>query len=356
MAVSVLLSLGAAELLAGARVGFARPYLTLFEADPRYGVRLRAGASARLRSRGGGLTGVSVNSAGFRGPEWSVPGGAGPVAGRVLLVGDSQAFGYHVAFEDSLAAALSRTPGGALEVFPAAVPSWGPSEYALAVQELVPRYRPSTVVVLATVANDLREATTSNSARTTARDGWAVRVVAGAEPPTPFPGREWLLGQSQLVLAVRTLLAHGSGDALGFDGPGRVLDQADRLGKARPGHESALGPHLAAMQRLCALQGCELVVAVLPLDVQADPGAWAKHREAPRDTRALDALAAPILADAAAAGAIGVDLLETLRAVSPGAYLSDDPHLSAKGHAAVAGVIARATTPPLSRLPSEAHP
>ena len=51
---------------------------------------------------------------------------------------------------------------------------------------------------------DWQEAPTSNTRRTTARDGWA-RVPLGADAASDFPLRRFLLGRSHLVLALRLL-------------------------------------------------------------------------------------------------------------------------------------------------------
>src|SRR5262249_3050369 len=129
---SLIVSLGLAELAASALDRGAFPFLNLFVADMRYGVLLRPSASTRVRSRGGRVTEIRTHALGFRGPEWS----PAPGAARVLLVGDSQALGYNIPWEASIAARLERALGGGARVLAAAVPSWGPTEYALAVQDL----------------------------------------------------------------------------------------------------------------------------------------------------------------------------------------------------------------------------
>src|SRR5688572_15342915 len=128
---SLALSLALAE--AGARLvrGGAFPHLNLFRASTRYGVTLEPSAATRVRSRGGRVTEVRTNSLGFRGPEAHAP--------RVLLLGDSQMMGYGVDWPETIAPALSRALG--VEVLAAAVPSWGPSEYLRAVEDLAPRFR-----------------------------------------------------------------------------------------------------------------------------------------------------------------------------------------------------------------------
>ena len=114
---------------------------------------------------------VRTNALGFRGPAWD----EAETAGRaVLLLGDSQMFGYGVDEADALAARLSERLQR--PVLNAAVPTWGPTEYARAAEDLVPRYRPAHVVFVANLANDWVEAHVPNTRRMTARDGWARRA------------------------------------------------------------------------------------------------------------------------------------------------------------------------------------
>src|SRR5689334_452908 len=88
---SLLLGLVAAEGLARAVHRGAFPYLNIFAADPRYGVRLQPSTSTRVRSRDGRITEIATNELGFRGPAWPRPQeGDGGGGRRVLLLGDSQ--------------------------------------------------------------------------------------------------------------------------------------------------------------------------------------------------------------------------------------------------------------------------
>ena len=93
-----------------------------------------------------------LNSLGFRGPEWSEP-----AAGRrVLVLGDSYAFGWGVGDEDPFPAqmaGLARAAGRGLEVLNAGVPGYSTPQELGALQELGERFRPDAVV-LAFVMND----------------------------------------------------------------------------------------------------------------------------------------------------------------------------------------------------------
>jgi hypothetical protein len=329
---STIAALCMAEALVRVWDGNAFPYLDLFVADADYGVRLAPSASTRVRSRSGRVTGIRTNSLGFRGPEWP------EAAHRVLIVGDSQMMGYGVDWPQTLAPALERELRGEVSVLDAAVPSWGPLEYARAVEELVPRFHPREVLFVANVANDWMEARVPNRVRTGAHDGFAARPGAHA--------RSRLLGRSHLWFAARELwqAAHtgrAAGDeALPASGALRLVEDLPRLLDGR------LRPALERTVRACRKEGCLVIAVALPLDVQVSAAEWRKYRAAPRDMTATEALQQQFLDEARALGLQGVDLLPPLRDAEPGAFLDDDYHLSPRGHQACARALARSIQPP----------
>jgi SGNH hydrolase-like domain, acetyltransferase AlgX len=283
-----------------------------------------------VRSAGGRVTEVATNRAGFRGPAWAARRSE---RSRVLVVGDSQALGLHVAWNDTFAALL----GQRFDVLDAAVPTWGPTEYARITEELAPTGRPDVVVYVVNVGNDFREALIPNRLRTTARDGWAVPPSHAGDDEVEFPGRAWLFGRSHLVYATRQVLGRATSVApIRADAPLHLVDELGTLTRATPPDRSRLGPFLAASREACRRIRARMVLAVVPLDVQVHSREWAKYRTRPIDMRATEELAAGALADARRLGIAAVDLLPVLREASPGAFLPDDPHLSARGHAAVA--------------------
>jgi hypothetical protein len=335
----VICALAIAEGSASAVHHGAFPYLNAFVADTAYGVRLAPGAEARVRSRLGRVTTVRTNAEGFRGPEWR---------GRedVLVLGDSQAFGLHVEWEDTFAARLSFA--ARLGAADAAVPTWGPREHLAILDELAPRLRPRRVVLLLNVANDWHEAGVANALRTTARDGWAVRPHATGTEASSGGAlaslRSLLVRRSHLVYAARQVAGFAASEApLRSDAPHRLVEDLPWLARpSEPGFASRLGPTVRDARDACARHGCELLVVVLPLDVQVHAREWAKYRERPIDLRATEVLAADLVRDAVSLGVTAIDLLPALRGASPGAFLPDDPHLSPAGHAAVAAAIERA--------------
>jgi SGNH hydrolase-like domain, acetyltransferase AlgX len=336
--VSAFAGLCLAEGLVRLWDGDAFPYLNLFVADSEYGVRLRPNATARTRSRSRRVTEIRTNSLGFRGPEWP------PAEHRILVVGDSQMMGYGVDWPETLAPALERELGGGVAVLDAAVPSWGPMEYARAVEEWVARLHPREVLFVANVANDWLEAGVPNRVRTGVRDGWA---AAPNDHIRDFPGRQWLLGRSHLVFAARELLhaVHAGDEGLPANTALRLAGDLPKL----LGNRSRLAPALERAARACEHAGCRLIAVALPLDVQVSPREWRKYRAAARDVGPTEALQRQFLDEARALGLVAVDLLPPLRAAEPGAFLDDDYHLSPRGHQACARALARAIQTEVTR-------
>ena len=339
------LALVAAEAVASVVREHAFPFLNVFVADADFGVRLEPGATTATRSREGRVTPVRINEQGFRGRDWTPAPGAAPVPGRVLLLGDSQVFGYGVGEADGVAARLEVALGDGAEVLDAAVPTWGPPEYARILDELAPRFRPEAVVLVANVANDWFEAKVPNRQRTTARDGWAAYRLVGTEAPTWFPLRSFLLGRSHLVLGVREILHEARARTSRREAPRvasaarRLADELPHLVRRDPPHRSRLTRHLLDARDACERHGCRLVTAALPLDVQVAAAEWSKYDTAPVDLSRVRALPAIYLAEAAEHAVPALDLLPALEAASPGAFLPDDYHLSPRGHQTVADAL-----------------
>lgn len=343
LAVSLLVAEGAARLLHRS----AFPFLNLYVADPELGVRLLPSASSRVRSREGRIAEIRTNALGFRGPAWPAPGDH-VVPGRVLLLGDSQMFGYGVAYEASLAGRLPALLGREAEVLNAAVPSWGPPEYEKILAELGPRYRPEVVLFVANLANDWFEASVGNERRTSAQDGWAVRA---SPQGTPAAASSWLrtllFGRSHLVLAVRELWEHHQRQdrSMPPEAASQLTHDLEQLRRPTGGHRSVITPYLLAAARKCRALGCRVVAVALPIDVLVDAREWRKYRGAPIDLEPTAVLLEEFLDEARAAGVETLNLLPTLRDASPGAFLPDDYHLSERGHAAVARAIAASLSP-----------
>ena len=327
---SLALSLLFAELAATIAAKGAYPYLNLFVADPHLGVVLERNATTRVKSKLGRVTRIDTDEHGRR----IHPTGEGPL--RILLLGDSQAFGYLVEAEDAVAARLGRITGA--RVIDSAVPSYGPHEYVAVAERLVPELRPDYVVFVANLANDWWEANADNTRRSTARDGWLVSRSGASDPPGDFFGRRFLLGRSHLVLAVRRVAAH-VGTTFDAATPQRLLRDLPQLARPRGDHRSRITPFLLSVNRVAEAHGATVIAAALPIDVLVARSEWAKYGTPPLELDPVNELLSDFVADASDHGIRTVDLRVHL-AKQGGAFLDDDPHLSPLGHELFARALA----------------
>ena len=328
---SLSISLVFAEVAATIAAKGAYPYLNLFVTDAKLGVALEQGATTRVKSKLGSITRIDTDRNGRR----VHPTGAGPR--RVLLLGDSQAFGYLVEAEDAIAAQLGRITGA--EVIDAAVPSYGPQEYVAIADRLAPELHPDVIVFVANVANDWWEANVDNTRRSTARDGWLVSLSGRKEEPIDFPGRRFLFGRSHLFLAARRVAVHATST---FDvaTPMRLLRDLDQLEQPRAGHRSRITPFLLSTRRIAEANGATVIAVALPLDVMVSEAEWKKYGLPPRDLSSLGVLLSDFIDDAAEQQIPAIDLRAYLSG-QEGVFLKDDPHLSPKGHEIFARAVAK---------------
>lgn len=180
------------------RDGGAFPHLNFYVEDAERGVRLRPGATERIRFSNNPISSVRINAEGYRGADWPPPG-----ADEVVTVGDSQVFGLGVEEGETFSAVLQSALGGKRLVRNLGVPTYGPREYNAALEEALAK-RPATLVVYTVnIANDLFEANRPNRDRHAVWDGWAVRKETAPSSVTSFPGRSFLYSQSHAFYALR---------------------------------------------------------------------------------------------------------------------------------------------------------
>jgi hypothetical protein len=116
---------------------------------------------------------------------------------------------------------------------------------------------------------------------------------------------------------------------------------------------SPLAEPLKKLKKLCDDHQTELVVLILPLDVQVSDDEWSKYGSERVDMRPTRVLIDDAVALAESLGVRVLDATQTLARGEPGAFLPADLHLSAKGHDRVAAALAdkMAEPPPRVRTP-----
>lgn len=207
LALSVCLTLGVLELvartIAPAPLPWRYPQLR-YRADPATGFALAPNQHAFTAD-----VPVTINERGLRGPVVPYERTAGRL--RVLLLGDSIAFGYGVADADVVSArlqALLDDAGTATEVINAAVPAYNTSQEIAYLDPEGLRYRPDWVIV-GVCWNDISDKAT---VRVTS-EGW---LASGTEGPSPSALSRWV--ESADGYAVRNALKRSRLFYLGMEG------------------------------------------------------------------------------------------------------------------------------------------
>jgi hypothetical protein len=493
-----LVGLGLMVGLVVAELGFrwrdkgSFPHVNFYQTDPKLGVRLEPGAEEKLSLGKNPVTSARINKQGYRGVDWPEPG-----ANDVLVIGDSQVFGLGVEENETFSSKMASELGSDTHVLNAGVPTYGPLEYNLLLQEILDKRKVKTVVYTVNYVNDPFEAQRPNSQRHVVWDGWAVRKETAPAKVNNFPGRQFLYRKSHLVYAFRQWFYKQGPqrDDRGFASEGTWRDLIDlgtnvqaknqwaeqetlRLGKekevqmryaaraaraselrvklvaykelklqsnenevylasdANPGdivvpqqweesrplsasvqyvREAAVmrkkfearlkelaakdpnsptaktivssleerdklerylvetlaspveivrtaNPLLRMVEQAKAMtekHGARFVLVVLPIDVQVSEEEWKKYNAKPMDMKGTHVLVQDLVEGTQALGASALDATSALKAAEPGAFVFGDPHMSPKGHAALAKALVsllKSPPPKPKKLPRVALP
>lgn len=245
---------------------------------------------------------------------------APPRGKRIALLGDSTVFGWGVADDEHLGAALERALAPtAVEVLNAGQPGYSSTQIGWLAEEVVSAYHPDVVVVFLPV-HDLNLVLVSDREY----------LEGGATPGAEL--RVWLARESRIYARLRRLV-YDDADQPMLAPPGRDVQ---REGEPRVPRTSDAERVLALDAIGRAFPGAVLYLGYLPGEADKKRGApvhrltgpWAKAEAARRGWRSVDLRGACL------------DL--------PGLLLPDDPsHLSAEGLGCVGGALAEVLRPDL---------
>lgn len=345
-----------------------------YRPDGRLGYALRPTVRVRHADRDFSVA-VSVNGLAMRDPER--PAAKRPGVGRILLLGDSFAFGWGVEREETFAAVLERqlvARGARVEVLSAAVPGWSTDQHYVYLRMLGLALEPD-LVLLASSENDVTEIGLNRL--TLGKDRLPVRIepmwrmidatgrmrYLGSEPPTvpraPWSGEAWFRDHTVLyhwlrfrfakaaaVLAVRRALPQAP-EWLATD-PARPIagippDDIQRALGSSPAFRVRYHLYLLeAMERETRARGIALRILLVAHSGQTQPA---------------DPGLAPLHAACAAGGAC-LDSAQVVSAPEMARFtFAHDSHWNRDGHRVVGEALASwLARDPALRIPGLARP
>lgn len=203
--------------------------LQLFEPHPQRGSDLRPGATIRT-----GVTRITINSRGFRGPEITKERPAG--TSRIVISGGSSVFGYFVSDDDEAARILEtklRERGRRVEVLNDGVPGYNLFHLIDRFEERVAPLEPN-IVMLYAGWNDLTYLCSNDpaAARYTQRaDFQGVERALGQSTLYCFVTRRVLGGQVRLAPTnVRSAVVTAAGEQQFRENLNRLADAVEQRG------------------------------------------------------------------------------------------------------------------------------
>jgi len=136
-----------------------------------------------------------------------------------------------------------------------------------------------------------------------------------------------------------------------------VVSLEERLNLAPPRIPSVLEARLAQTQKLCSAAGAELVVLILPLDVQVTSTAFAKYGAKAIDMSPTRVLIKDLVGSAHHLGLRSVDMSEALAKAPQTPFLKQEFHLNPRGHRLTAEALHKVlSAPPPPRPPASGLP
>lgn len=336
--------------------------------DERLGWALEPNASLRSVDNEKGLDyTIRTNSLGLR--DRKVTRAKKPGTKRILIIGDSIAYGTGVDAEWRFSDFLSRALGDSFEVLNAGVCGWGTDQELLFYENRGKALEPDYVILSFTMANDVLNNSLDHiflasapKPRFTLRDGFLSLDQERLDPPDLRVGDKVrsVLRKSRALLFVKRRI-----DALRYEEHVRHACEVDRGGFDKGGLEndyshwsvyertygppfenawSVTGALLERLSRRCSEDGAELIVFAFPLKLEVDDG-WRRELlgHFGIDSTLLD-FKKPYERLAQVCRDRGIDCvypLDTFRraARSRPLYFFRDSHPNPHGHAAAAGVL-----------------
>lgn len=359
LAISVLIGLFLAEL--AVRLVRPQPVMLvsrgLYAPDPPRRYRLQPGFKGSITNRVEFDTRFAISRQGLRGPEI---GPKKPATFRVLVLGDSFAFGVGAQEGETYPAQLQRilrSRGVRAEVLNAGAPGFGVPDEVAWFQRWGWTLEPDVIVLTVFVANDLQDAAPGGP-KAVAVDG--ALMIAGERKRSLS---RWLYYHSHLYVLLKTSALGGAArHALGMAAPletRELRSELDLYAKGRLPKDLSAGADatekaVAGLARSAG--GARVVAVVMPSLIQVDPHRWrAAFARFGVDPGGCDRERPNRLFRAMFArnGIPAVDLTPSFAAAIRGGeriYYSIDQHLTPAGYRLAAEVVAEAlkSAPPPS--------
>jgi hypothetical protein len=292
--------------------------------SPRYGWAGRPGAAAPM-----GDGHATLNARGFRGRELPVPKtGRGR---RVVVLGDSVAFGYGVSDEQAFARLIDVRENG-VDAANLGVQGYGPGQELLLLQREGLRHDPDVVLLVFCLRNDFVDAVLPVDLYNGRTPRPVFRLEEGRLVLDDAPVRRSALGRLAGGLADHSHLFNRAVSVRPGPGAEPELDWRHRKQEALRDPDSVLRLNVALvleMDRLCRERRVAFLVATFPSGLSYE-----------RETE----IASGFHRALAAAGVATVDMAERFRATgaTPAELAVDRTgHLSARGHALAAEILER---------------